>query len=679
MRSKTNLAILASLILLGAVSISNFLYFFAPFIPRHYDQIYPLLEYYDAYYLWKDGASPFYDFLRALLTLQTMKGGLSQDVGLLLSIILGPNRLSLWLPNFGALVLFLVVVYRYATRRTSKEIALIIATLALLGPAIYMPAGGLYDLRWDFVGIMMFGCFLFSFWKLVNQNTKINMAIAITFALIAIDVRSVNMVYVGLTIAGVTLAFLLLSASKSLRSYALAQSKTTMTLGMIVLVFYAAFAIIYWADINSYYLDRTLPGRLMVGEKLVRIKEYGAGDGILMYYLHATFKMYKPFFGSALLVLVAPWAYWWIHRGRSSLSGLTSVTDDFVVSKYRWRIEGVVIAIVASVSVLVSASLYAPNPITASYLLGACSILLICLTPPLKQKSGKIVLWVILIALFSVALVRVSAMQSWSKAELKSQGNVHQLFQAVLSNYPEGGQMFISVVDEALLPESFMIWLYENGNRRLREKFTMSSIELLPLLANEYDAQLSEADIIFRWIQAPSISLYPSEEQLKGEFGKTSWARISFQFVLLKEEQYKGGIMGVYSRRVRVTDISSPYGIEGGQWYWLGEGHQVGLSIVNSAVTVLPVKISATLGLGPSVPKGAQVKLCVSSGNSVLNCYPVNSNKEDFEIVVPVDPGSADIKLSVVHDDNMELLPVPNDSRHLLLNVSNLRISEVRE
>ena len=677
MGSKTKLTILVGLILLGAVSISNFLYFYSTLIPRHYDQTYPLIEYYDAYYSWKDGASPFYGLLRALLKLQTMKGGLTQDAGLLVSILLGPNRLSLWLPNFAALILLLVVVYNYASRVMSKEVALIIATLTLLGPAIYMDAGGLYDLRWDFVGIMMFGCFLFSLWKLINQNTRTNMAIAIALSLIAIDVRSVNMVYVGLTISGVALAFLLLLASNSLRSYAMAQSKTMVILGTIILMFYVAFAIIYWVDINSYYLDRTLPGRLLSGEKLIRMKEYGAGDGILMYYIQSTFRMYKPLLGYSLLVLAAPWAYWWIARGRLLLPDSASASTNFLESDFRWRIEGVVIAIVASVSVMVAASLYAPNPITPSYLLGACAILMVCSAPPLKQKEGRVLLRVILIALFFFALVKVGSMKSWSKSELKSQSNALELFQSVLSNNPEGGRMFFSVVDEAMLPETFMNWLYENGNRRIKEKFTGSTIELLPLTSKEYDAQLSESDIIFRWIQAPFMSTYPSEEQLKGEFGKTSWARVSSQFVLLKDVPYKDGIMGVYARRVRVMDISTPFGIEGGKWYWLGDGHHVGISIVNSADTVLPVRISATLGLGPSVPTGSQVKLCVVSGNSASSCYPVSSNKDDFEIVVPVNPGANEVELSVVHDDAMKFLPVPNDSRYLLLNVSNLKISEV--
>jgi hypothetical protein len=674
---KTKLAILVGLILLGAVSTSNFLYFYATFIPRHFDQADTLLQFYDAHYFWKDGTSPVYDFFAALLKLQTMKGGLTQDIGFLLSILLGPNRLSLWLANFGALVLFLVVVYNYVSRAMSKEVALIIATLALLGPSIYMPAGGLYDLRWDFVGIMMFGCFLFSFWKLINQNTRTNMAIAVAFSLIAIDGRSTNMVYVGLTISGVALVFLLLLTSKSLRSYALAQIKTMLILGTIVLMFYAVFGIIHWAEINSYYLDRTLPGRPLAGEQLVRIKESGAEGGILMYYIQSTFRMYKPYIVYPLLALAALWAYWWISCRRSLHPASPSVTTGFVVGEFRWRIEGAVIAIVATVSVLVPASLYAPGPIPPSYLLGAYLFLIVCSVPPVKQKEGRVFLWVILIALFSFAVIRVGSLQSWSKSELKSQNNALQLYQSVLSNNPEGGRIFFSVVDESMLLEAFRIWLYENGNRRVKEKFTGTWLEILPLSSIEYDSQLSESDIIFRWMQAPSKSLYPSEEQLKGEFGKTSWARVSSQFVLLKEVPYKDGVMGVYARRVRATDIFAPFGIEGGKWFWLGDGHDARISIVNSAATVLPVRISATLGLGPSVPTGSQVKLCVTSGNLVLNCYPVSSNNDDFEVVVPADPGASEIELSVVHDDDMIFLPVPNDSRHLLLNVSNLRISEV--
>jgi hypothetical protein len=635
-----------------------------------------LLQFYDAYYFWKDGTSPVYGFFEALLKLQTMKGGLTQDIGLLLSTLLGPNRLSLWLANFGALVLFLVVVYNYVSRTMSKEVALIIATLALLGPSIYMPAGGLYDLRWDFAGIMMFGCFLFSFWKLINQNTRTNMVIAIAFSLIAIDVRSTNMVYVGLTISGVALAFLLLSTSKFHRSYALAQTKTMMILGSIVLMFYAAFAILHWAEINSYYLDRTLPGRLLSGEKLIRMKEFGAEDGILMYYIQSTFRVYRPYFGYSLLVLAVLWAYWWISRRRLSLPDSTLVTTVFAEGEYRWRIEGVVIAIVASISVLVSASLYAPNPITPSYLLGACTFLMVCSAPPMKQKKGGVFLWIILIALFFLALVRVSSMQSWSKSELQSQSNASQLFQSVLSNNPEGGRMFFSVVDEAMLPGAFMIWLYENGNRELREKFTGTSLDLLPLSSIEYDKLFSESDVIFKWDKAPSMTTYPSEEHAMGVFGSNLWARYSSQFVRLKEVPYKGGVVGVYARRVHSVEINVPFGIEGKSWFWLGDEH-ARISIVNSAATMLPVRISAALSLGPSVPNGSQVKLCVTSGNSVLNCYPVNPGKYDFEIVVPMDPGANEVALSVVHGDNMIFLPVPNDSRRLLLNVANLQISEV--
>jgi hypothetical protein len=92
---------------------------------------------------------------------------------------------------------------------------------------------------------------------------------------------------------------------------------------------------------------------------------------------------------------------------------------------------------------------------------------------------------------------------------------------------------------------------------------------------------------------------------------------------------------------------------------------------------VLPVKISAMLGLGPSVPEGAQVKLCVVKGNSGSNCSIVSSNKYHFEVVVPVDPGTNEVELAVVHDEGMTFLPVPNDSRRLLLNMTNLKISEV--
>jgi hypothetical protein len=675
MRSKTNLAILICLILLSAVSISNFLHFYSTFIPRYFDQSVTVLEFYDAYYFWKDGASPFFDFIGALLKLQTLKGGLTQDVGLVLSILLGPNRLSLWLPNFGALLLFLAVVYKYASRTMSKEAALIIATTTLLGPAVYMPAGGLYDLRWDFVGIMMFGCFLFSFWKLINQNTKTNMAIAILFALIAIDVRSTNMVYVGLTISGVALVFLLLLTSKSIRSYALAQFKTMVILGTIVLMFYAVFGIIHWADINSYYLDRTLPGRPLAGEQLVRIKESGAEDGILMFYIQSTFRMYKPFVVYPLLVLAALWAYWWISSRRSLHPSSPSVTTGFVVGVFRWRIEGAVIAIVASISVLVPASLYAPGGIPPAYLLGACSILLVCSTPTLKQNGGRVLLWLILIALFSFALVRIGSMQGWSKSELKKQNNALQLFQSVLSNKQEGGRIFFSVVDEALLPETFMIWLYENGNRMIKEKFTTTSLDILPLSSMEYVTQFSESDIIFRWDKAPSKTTYPSEEQAIGVFVSNLWARYSSQFVLLKDVPYKDGVVGVYARRIHAADIYIPLWIEKEGIFWLGDEH-ARISIVNGTATVLPAKISATLSLGPSVPKGSQVKLCVVPGDSASNCYPVSSNIYDFEIVAPVDPGTNEVELSVVHDDGMIFLPI-NDSRRLLLKVSNLRISEV--
>jgi hypothetical protein len=561
----------------------------------------------------------------------------------------------------------------------SKEVALIIATLALLGPSIYMPAGGLYDLRWDFAGIMMFGCFLFSFWKLINQNTKTNMAIAIAFALIAVDVRSTNMAYVGLTIAGVALAFLLLLSSKSQRSYALVQFKTVLIVGTIVLMFYAAFGFIHWAEINSYYLDRTLSGRPLAGEQLVRIKEVGADDGILMYYIQSTFRMYKPYVIYPLLALASLWAYWWVSCRRPLHSASPTGSAGFQVGEFRWRIEGVVIAIVASVSVLVPSSLYAPGPIPPSYLLGSYLFLIVCALPPIKQKEGRIFPWIILVVLFTFSVIRVGSMQSWSKPELKNQNNALQLYQSVLSNIPEGGRIFFSVVDEGMLPETFRIWLYENGNRRVKEKFTGTWLEILPLSSTEYDSQLSEADVIVRWIQAPALSLYPSEEQLKGEFGKTSWAHVSSQFVLLKEVPFKDGIMGVYARRVRATEISTPFGIEGGKWYWLGDGHHARISIVNSSATALPAKISATLGLGPSVPKGSQVKLCVVSVSSTSNCSVVSSNKYDFEVVVPVEPGTNEVELAVVHDEGMTFLPVHHDSRHLLLNVTNLKISEVEQ
>jgi hypothetical protein len=293
----------------------------------------------------------------------------------------------------------------------------------------------------------------------------------------------------------------------------------------------------------------------------------------------------------------------------------------------------------------------------------------------MKQKEGRVFLWVILITLFSFAVVRVSSMQSWSKSELKSQSNALQLFQSVLANNPEGGRIFFSVADEAMLSETFMIWLYENGKREIKEKFTGTWLEILPLTSKEYDAQLSESDVIFRWIQAPSMSLYPSEVQLKGEFGKTSWAKISSQFVLLKDVPYKDGIMGVYARRVRVTDIFAPFGIEVGRKFWLGDEH-ARISIVNSAATVLTARISATLALSPGVPKGSRVNLCIVS-NTILNCFEISSDKKDFEFDLPVAPGSNEVELSVVHDDDMIFSPVPNDSGHILLNVSNLRVSEV--
>jgi len=629
-----------------------------------------LLQFYDAYYFWKDGSSPFYDFFGALLKLQTVKGGLTQDAGFLISILLGPNRLSLWLPNFGALILFLAFVYDYASRVMSKEASLVITTLMLLGPAVYADVGGLNDLRWDFVGIMMFGCFMFCLLKLINRNTRTNMALAIVLSLIAIDVRSINMAFVGLTIFGVTLVFLLLSTSKSLRSYALPQVKTMMILGTIVLIFYAVFALIHWAEINSYYLER-----LQSGEKLIRMKEFGAEDGILKYYIQGTFELYKPYVGYYLFVFATLWIYWWATRRLLSHPDSASVTTGVEGINLRWRLEGVLIACVAMVSVLWSASLYAGIPIVPCYLLGVLGCLMVCSGPPIEQKDGSAFLWIVLLILFSFALIRVSSMQSWGKSELKSQSNALQLFQTVLSSNPGGGRIFFSVVDEAMLPEAFMIWLYENGSRSAKEKFSGSWLEVLPLSPTQYDAQLSEADIVFRWDKAPPTATFPSEEQVNGEFGRTSWGRISPQFVRLTNVPYKAGIMGVYARRIRATDIFVPFGIEGKRWFWLGDEH-ARISIVNSAATVLPVKVSATLGLGPSVPPGSQVKLCVVSGTAVLDCYPVTSNKYDFEIVVPVVPGGNELELAVVHDDGMTFSPLPGDPRHLLLNVSGLRISE---
>ena len=148
---------------LAAIFISAYRHFIAPYYPRHWDQLTFLTEAYRYFFFFTHGLD--YTSQGSLLieprSLCSFKGCIRETLTFVAQLLFGPNRVSIALTNLCFLWVGLSALYFSLRRVSGISSATFGIGIALLASTIYLPPGGLVDLRWDFAGTMAFGVCLF--------------------------------------------------------------------------------------------------------------------------------------------------------------------------------------------------------------------------------------------------------------------------------------------------------------------------------------------------------------------------------------------------------------------------------------------------------------------------------------------------------------------------------------
>ena len=229
--------------------------------PNGWDQLGVYTRIYQLYFDWeKFGLGLFTEKNAWIFDKASMKGFISQLFGLLLVSTFGVSRLVAASVNFWWLIVAELTLLIALTKRFGIAAALIGIGLFLTSLMHYIPVGGIYDLRLDYVGMTVFGITTVCIWKFLERGGWSSFCLASFCLFLSVFNRSILIFYlvgglVTLFAASLILRIVLphiITIRDLFKRSAAVMCSSFVTMGI--------FLTIYWTSFYKYYLERAISG-----------------------------------------------------------------------------------------------------------------------------------------------------------------------------------------------------------------------------------------------------------------------------------------------------------------------------------------------------------------------------------------------------------------------------------
>lgn len=646
---------------------STFLTNYTPYYPSRSDQIATYLSSYTFHYSIRESGLIYATKEYFMQEGNVFRGWVIPMLGAFFAFLFGPNRLSIAYANFAFLLIGQIALWIFFAKKWGVKTALAAEGLLLCSRAFSAsPAGGFFDLRFDFGGMIMFGiCFmiLISFFEKPNLPKLWLSLMAIT---ISLSTRSITMVYL-LGFVGLIFVYQLVVKLRN-RQNTDGALKYTAWLFFGMLVIFAVFLALQWEGLNGYYgnLFRTT-------EKNIRDAEGGLSSvwERPLYYInsfHFHFLLYIKLIIGLVGGFIAVQVWNAARRRNFTSPGIN-----------KGLLKTSALAGAAGISVFTAVNLYAPSPVVISVLniplVLVAGILVHYFLQRLRIWSGAILTIGVILLGMGNFITSTITLSPETKNLAHYGGTINAIYEDLSNTVQPDSKVNFMLLIDGLHSDVFRIFWVEKYGKILPESFQSVSPRIFPITEEELLANLEDADIVvgpvnmytnpnggFEFPINTSIrALQPIWEKYLGDnfslSGTYPWVDNS--------------TLGIYTRNVDLVNIITPNQVE--SWgFWMGGGESI-LTIASKKAGI--VTITADLTPGPSLPETPARRLQIKDAFESFTLELSHNNWESQTITfqVTVQPGLNEIKLIPL--DAATVTETPNgDKRPLLIGTKNLKI-----
>lgn len=425
------------------------------------------------------------------------KGWLVPMLGVLSTLVLGPQREAVVLVNFALFIVGQVWLWHFFARRTGRASALLACGLFLLSAAHYYIAGGIDDMRFDYAGLIVFGIAIGVLVAWVEAlRWKDFWLFAFLFE-VAIATRTTTMVYLALTLG---LLWLWFGVQWLWRRDADDNQRRLVRLtllGGVCLALVLIFFALNWDGFAGYYLNMK-----MSSEDNFRRAQANVDNllTLLLYYpIRAGFMF--VYYGVIAMLSSAVWFWLWRKRPR--------IPFDWQAS--RRKLSPVLLVVsVASLATYLAMTAYAPSPVvigvlTMPLVMIATAVLIEMWTPIVSPKllSGLATL-VVVLGLLNYGFAMVVPKQL--RTQVHGDGGLANEFYrdlAQITNARSATTIDWMLMHPSFHPLAFNVYQYEHAAGNNVATLNQLHPQVVPTTETDIMARLAQADVVIAFDEMP--------------------------------------------------------------------------------------------------------------------------------------------------------------------------------
>ena len=365
----------------------------SPYFPRMWDQTATYHHVYQAHYLIRDHGLPAALAPGGPLADLSFKSTLVPVTGTILTFLFGPDRFSVGLVNFLVFILAQVLIAGTLYRIRGGQAAALGWGLFLLAQSHWI--NGLFDLRFDYAGLLAFGLAWVAMTTYLARPERKNLVFVCLALGFCAGSRSISLVYsvatAGILFGGFLLIWLF-SRSRGQWQDRLRSAGIVFAIALLVIVAYTASQ---WLSLRSYY-----GGQIGTTNGDIRWAEVGANvwrDRLVWYPVN-----WWPHYGKIVQVSTAALVLGTVLRfvfkllKRNPAPPATEPATDM----WPWSTRGALVMLVAAtLAVFISSPVVGPNIAVIGMLGVPTSIGLAMLVSAVTSRIGSSVLQRILVCL----------------------------------------------------------------------------------------------------------------------------------------------------------------------------------------------------------------------------------------------------------------------------------------
>lgn len=630
----------------------------SPYFPRMWDQVATYQHVYRAHYVLRDqGFAAAFGPGGPVADL-SFKSTLVPVLGTVLTFLFGPERFSIGLVNFlifvGAQSLVIGVVYRV------RGVLGAAAAWGLLLISQSHWINGLFDLRFDYAGLLAFGFVWVAIAGYLEKPTKrsaTQLGAALAFCATA---RSITLIY-ALTTSGIVFGFilsltLLTSHRQQWKSRLPAAGKILLITCMVTVIFIAS----QWFTLRSYYGSQsgTSTGEIRWAEVGVRLLR----DRLIWYPLNWWPHFAKLLWvaGSALVVSLTAGMISKFRRS-SARQAASPNSSDTSIAGWPWTLKGsALLLLAATIAIFVSSAIHGPNIAVLGMLTIPTAITVALAVDLAAGRAGSenlrrvIVGAVVLLGCADWTAGVVTARET--NYAWRERGEVGQkVFEELAINMEarENPSVLFLWTHDIYNPSSFQVYQMET-RRKLPAKARYNLSDLEALSPDWFRESIKAATCVVGYLKPPYLAPgqyeWPSVASIRKL--QSSWQpMLERDFILAGSwrQPCQSATIGLWVRKVSFGHIEAAgldWSTAGTPAFWVRPA-PVPLELINATDHDLPVMLRAPVWPGPGREQTAQVELEVNlegQKNVAVRLSP--ENKYDLRVGLLLHPGTNTVWLS---------------------------------